>query len=112
MAKKAAKKPVKPSDKATPAKSAKPANPVRIGDILGRFHALLFTLIVGGGLTFAVYLLMMIVSNSDTPDGYQPPSTSSTFDTQTIEQIETLRPLSSSPSQPNLPAGRIDPFVQ
>lgn len=83
-----------------------------LGAFLGRFHAVIFTIVVGGGLAIAVYLLMNILGSSSAPDDYTPPSATTSFDTQTIEQVEQLRPLSESPSAPTLPEGRISPFTQ
>lgn len=92
--------------------SKKPVKPIRISEFFGRYHVLLFTLVVGGGLSFIAYMLLMIVNNSTPSDDFMPPSASSSFDTQTIERIETLRPLNETPPNPDMPSGRTDPFPQ
>jgi hypothetical protein len=72
----------------------------------------IFAVTICGGLAVAVYLLMNIMNSSSAPEGYVPPSANMSFDTQTIERVEQLRPLSISPSAPNLGPGRTDPFPQ
>lgn len=77
-----------------------------------RFHTVTFTVIAGGCLVVAVYLLSNILTNASTPDDYAPPSTDTSFDTETIEKVEKLRPLTNSPVAPELPSGRTSPFTQ
>lgn len=83
-----------------------------ISGFFGRFHAMIFTIFVGGGLAVAVFLLMNILSSSSVPEGYIPPSTDTSFDAKTIERVEELRTLDTQPSTPTLPSGRTDPFPQ
>ncbi len=83
-----------------------------LGAFFGRFHAVIFTISVGGGLAVAIFLLMNILNSSSAPDDYAPPSTNTSFDTQTIERVQELRPLTDTPSAPPLPEGRTDPFAQ
>lgn len=86
--------------------------PFSFGHFFGRFHAIIFTICAGGGLTVAVFLLMNILTSSSVPDDYTPPVTDASFDTHTIERVETLRTLDVKPSSPKLPSGRTDPFPQ
>ena len=105
MAKKSKTKESKDSTK-------KPTKPFRIQDFIGRYHVMIFTVIVGGGLSFMAYSLLMIVNNTNAPDDYMPQTVDSTFNSQTINRLEQLRPTSNSPSQPDMPSGRSDPFPQ
>jgi hypothetical protein len=88
------------------------AQPISIGVFFERFHAVLFAITIGGGLALAVFLLMNILNSSSAPEGYAPPSTNASFDAQTIDKVEALRPLSTTPTEPALPSGRTDPFAQ
>lgn len=83
-----------------------------IGDFFGRFHAVVFFVVVCGALTIAVYMLSMVINDSSTPAGYTPPSTSASFDTHTIERVEQLRTLDTPPSPLELPTDvRNNPFA-
>ena len=73
---------------------------------------MIFTIIVGGGLSFMAYSLLMIVNNTDIPSDYVPHTADSTFDSQTINRLERLQPIGSTPSKPDMPSGRSDPFPQ
>lgn len=85
---------------------------LNLSAFFGRFHAVIFAVIVGGGLAVCVYLLMNILDSSSAPEDYTPPSTNTSFDTQTIERVNQLRPLSERPSAPEIPEGRTSPFTQ
>lgn len=82
------------------------------GGFLGRFHAIIFVIVVCGGLAVAVYMLSSVINESSTPSGYTPPSTNTSFDAQTIERVEGLRDLSTSPTNFQFPTGRVDPFSE
>lgn len=82
-----------------------------IGAFFGRFHAVLFVILVCGSLTIAVYMLSTVLDKSSTPDGYTPPSTNTSFDTETIKRVEGLRGLEAPPAALQLPEGRVDPFM-
>ena len=98
--------------KAKAAPQSKPRKPLSIGAFFGRFHAVLFFVVVCGSLTAAVYMLSTIIDGSATPTGYSPPSTSASFDTETIQRVEQLRNLDTPPPPLELPAGvRSDPFA-
>ena len=90
----------------------KTKKPFKIQDFIGRYHVMIFTIIVGGGLSFMAYSLLMIVTNTDVPADYTPQRADSSFNDQTIDKLEQLRPVSSSPSRPDIPSGRSDPFPQ
>ena len=91
---------------------AKNKRSLSIKRLFERFHAVMFFVVVFGGLAVAVYMLSTIISNSSTPAGYTPPSTESSFDTETIDRVDQLRPLSTPPSAFDLPQNeRSDPFA-
>lgn len=83
-----------------------------IGQFLFRFHALIFTIIVLGGLSVAVLLLNGVIGLSDQATDYTPPSTDTSFDEQTIERVRALQPSIEAPEPVEFPSGRIDPFPQ
>ncbi len=84
---------------------------IKIGALLGRFHAILFTIIVGGGLAVAIYLFSNILDGTSI-EGYKPDKEVTKFDESAIQDVEKLRKLSETPTRPELPSGRIDPFPQ
>lgn len=80
--------------------------------ILHRYHIVLFSVFVLGALIVAIYLLNQILATSDQANGYTAQSSNASFDTATITKINHLRTV-QDPSVPlNLPAGRINPFVE
>lgn len=83
-----------------------------VGQFLFRFHALVFTVTVLGGLSIAVLLLNDVIAQSDQSTDYTPSSTDTSFDEQTIERVRELQPSTERPAPVNFPAGRIDPFSQ
>lgn len=83
---------------------------INIGGIFDRFHAVIFVVVVFGGLAVAVFMLSALLAGSSTPEGYVPPTTETSFDTEVIEKVEELQPLSQPPRAPELPNGRTDPF--
>jgi ABC-type dipeptide/oligopeptide/nickel transport system permease component len=78
-----------------------------ISRILHRYHAVIFTLVVLGGLSIATFILYREITS--TPATEQT-SESVGFDKQTIEDINSLR-ASGEASKPLVkPAGRTNPF--
>lgn len=100
----------KTTEKST--KRALPAiKPRGVANFFDRYHAVLFVVTVFGGLAVAIYLLSTLVSGpSPLDDLTNTPSAESTFDSETIERVNQLQPLSDSPRSPEIPSGRIDPF--
>lgn len=79
----------------------------------GRYHMILFFLLVVGTLTFEIYTLSEI-TNTDpdkNQDGYQAKVTDPNFDTTTIKSIQALRTRTDG-STYSLPAGRNNPFSE
>jgi hypothetical protein len=78
-----------------------------------RFHVLLFTLFVLGGLMAAVLLLNDIIAKSGTSTDYVPEAANTSFDQATIDKIKQLRSGSESGGDDlNLTDGRSNPFVE
>lgn len=79
-----------------------------VSHFLHRYHILIFTIFVLGGLSVTTYMLYQATTSA------QPTSnaTSSSFDQQTIDRIGTLRSASDAPTPINLPAGRVNPFQE
>ncbi len=76
---------------------------------LHRYHVILFTFVVVGGLAAATFILYRELSAPASDTGA---STSTQFDTATMKKIETLRG-PDDPAQPlTLPAGRTNPFQE
>ena len=79
---------------------------------LMRFHVILFTLIVVGGLAAVVYLLYGIVISAIDVSGETTP-TSTRFDQQTIDRLEEIDEASRSGSKLQIPQNqRINPFIE
>ncbi len=97
----------KPTDK-KPAAEKKP--PLSLGDFFGRYHAIIFTLGVGGGLSVAIFMLYSTIGNVGAPLDYTPSSADTSFDEATIERVRQLRPLTEQPTSPDFGPGRTNPF--
>lgn len=94
-------------------KKTSPSLPaLNLSGVFERYHAIIFTVLVGGGLAAAVFLLSQLATDPGSVDGYTAPATNLSFDTQTMQRVEELRPLSEQPTPPPLPSGRTDPFQQ
>lgn len=77
-----------------------------------RHHGVIYAVLVCIGLAVAIYMLLNIINNSSLPADYSPPTTNTTFDTDTIERVKELIPLSEQPKPIELPEGRTNPFTQ
>ena len=79
---------------------------------LGRFHMLIFTIIVLGGLTVCMFLINGIISQTGNSSNTSDATPTQDFDQATIDRIKQLHTAGDSSSAPlNLPSGRINPFV-
>jgi hypothetical protein len=83
-----------------------------VQSLLFRYHAVLFTVTILGGLAVGVFMLNQAISSSDDAQGYTPQLTDTSFDTATIKKLEGLTPPGEMPPTLNLPEGRVDPFKQ
>jgi hypothetical protein len=73
---------------------------------LHRYHVLIFTFFVLGGLSVATFMLYRATTEAQSTTSTTP----STFDQKTIDRIGKLRSASDAPEPINLPAGRTNPF--
>lgn len=78
---------------------------------LARFHAMIFVVFILGGLVVAVFMLNLVLVRSLDTTQDQPTPLSSTFDQSTIDRIDELKTADDT-TQLQLPAGRINPFVE
>jgi hypothetical protein len=85
-----------------------------ISNFLFRYHIILFSVIVLGGLAAAVFILNSVLEKSDkAADGYTATSNNTTFDTATVDRLDKLH-ASGDGSTPtiNTGSGRQNPFVE
>ncbi len=93
-------------------KSNPKKKPASVQSLLFRYHAVLFTVTILGGLAVAVFMLNQAISASDETQGYTPQLTDTSFDAATIKKLEELTPPGETPKNVTLPSGRVDPFRQ
>ncbi|MEO5950507.1 MAG: hypothetical protein ABIQ04_03600 [Candidatus Saccharimonadales bacterium] len=80
--------------------------------ILRRFHAIIFVLVVLGGLIYIVFNLNDILSSSTQAVAPAGNTLNATFDQKTIDRIEKLRTSTDKASELDLSTGRTNPFVE
>lgn len=86
--------------------------PASFSQILHRFHIMVFSVLVLGALIVAIFLLNQVLAKSDQNNGYVAQGTNASFDTTTINKLNTLRTI-NDPSIPlDLSSGRLNPFVE
>lgn len=79
----------------------------------GRFHAVIFVVLVVGGLAVAVLILSDVVqSSTNTIQTSTDTISGSSFDQATIERIDKLKTSDDNAGELVLPPGRINPFVE
>lgn len=78
---------------------------------LHRFHVIIFVIIVLGGVAASIFVLNNIVILSTDTSEYTP-STSATFDQETIERVKNLKTSDQSGDELDLSKGRVNPFVE
>lgn len=81
-----------------------------LAQLLHRYHVILFSLLVLGGLSVATFMLYGIITKS--PSDMSASSTSSSFDQTTIKKIQGLRSTSEASQPLELPPGRTNPFQE
>lgn len=84
-----------------------------IAKFIKRYHFLIFTVSVLGGLAVCMFLINNIIIKSGDSTGYEPAATNTSFDQQTIDRIKQLHTASDSTADDlNLGQGRSNPFVE
>lgn len=78
---------------------------------LHRFHVIIFVVIVLGGVATSIFILNNIVILSTDTSEYTP-STTATFDQETIERVKNLKTSDQSGDELDLSKGRVNPFVE
>lgn len=78
---------------------------------LHRFHVIIFVVIVLGGVAISIFILNNIVILSTDTSEYTP-STTATFDQETIERVKNLKTSDQSGDELDLSKGRVNPFVE
>ena len=75
---------------------------------LHRYHVLIFTFFVLGGLSAATFMLYRVTTDAQSTNS----TTQSSFDQKTIDRIDKLHSANDVPTPINLPAGRTNPFQE
>lgn len=84
-----------------------------LGNLLQRFHVIIFVMVVLGGLAVVVLRLNGIILVSEQQGDYIPPNSSpSSFDQTTIDRVEQLKSRTDSSAPLDLSKGRTNPFVE
>jgi len=74
-----------------------------------RYHVVIFTIFVLGGLSVATYLLYQATTSAQASSDQ---SASTNFDKTTIDRISQLHSADDTPTPLNLPSGRTNPFQE
>lgn len=77
-----------------------------------RYHAVLFAVIVIGGLAVVVLMLNNIVISSATASDYTPAGSPAPFDEETIKRVNSLKSRDETAEQLDLSQGRTNPFIE
>jgi hypothetical protein len=88
-------------------------NPKVITRLIHRYHVVLFSIVILGGVAFMVLSLNnIIISSSETATDYTPAGTTFSFDQATIDQIDSLKSRDQNSANLDLSSGRSNPFVE
>lgn len=71
-----------------------------------RYHVVIFTIIIIGGLSVATYLMYQVTA----PPSATGTNTSTGFDQATIDRIKNLHSSDDTQAPLDLPSGRTNPF--
>jgi hypothetical protein len=83
-----------------------------IAHFVGRYHVVLFVVVVLGGLSLVILRLNNVIVSSSESDGYAPKSSNANFDQATIDRIKQLKTRDEAGAQLDLSKGRTNPFVE
>lgn len=83
-----------------------------IGAFIYRFHLIIFTVAVLGGLAVLVLILNNIITHSSNPDSSTTSHVSTTFDEKTANQINQLKTAQDNVTPLVIPPGRSNPFAE
>lgn len=84
-----------------------------ISRFLHRYHVVVFTVVILGGLAAAVFVFNNIIAQSSGTDtGYTSSANDTTFDKATIDRINQLKTSSDPEDKIDFSNGRTNPFVE
>ncbi len=83
-----------------------------IAHFIGRYHVVLFIVVIVGGLSIDILQLNGVIVHSSDAGGYAPKSSNATFDQVTIDRIKQLKTRNEAGAQLDLSKGRTNPFVE
>lgn len=75
-----------------------------------RYHVTMFVILVLGSLIAVAFVLNGIIQHS--PDEAAATSSAQIFNQETIDKLESLRTAEEQPSNPPVPLGNRNPFVE
>lgn len=81
-----------------------------ITHFFGRYHYLIFFVLVVTGLSVSMFILNQTIVASDNTNGYTPNTAEVEFDTAAINKLRELRNTDEQTSQLDFSNGRINPF--
>jgi len=81
-------------------------------NFLHRFHVLIFSVVVLGGLAVVVFLLNSIIIRSGDSGSYTSAAGSSSFDQATIDRLNQLKTREETPPPLDFSEGRTNPFTE
>ncbi len=81
-----------------------------IKTFFSRFHVIIYSVIVIGGLAVAVFFLSLTIAGAETSQDNT--ITSAGFDQSTIDEINKLRKSDEQPATIAYPSGRVNPFLE
>lgn len=81
----------------------------RLTHVLGRYHFLLFFIVLSAGIGAAILFLNSAIAKSDEANGYTSNVNTINFDTQTIDRIRKLKSQEQATDQIES-NGRTNPF--
>jgi len=88
-------------------------NTKAITAFLHRYHVVLFSVVILGGLAFMVLSLNnIIILSTEAGADYTPAGTTFSFDQETIERVNNLKSRDQAAEELDLSGGRSNPFVE
>lgn len=86
---------------------------ISLTKFIKRYHLLIFTVLVLGGLVVCMFMINNIIIQSSDAAGYEPAASNTSFDQETIDRIKKLYTATDgAPDDLNLGQGRSNPFVE
>ena len=83
-----------------------------ITSFFARYHVVVFSVIVIGGLAAVILILSSIIQSSTQTTDYSPKANNASFDEATIDRVNQLKSRDETAGELVFPDGRINPFVE